>query len=137
MWSEGFIVPLYKKGSKNDVNNYRGVTLLSTFGKLFTKVINNRLNNWAENYHVYIESQAGFRQNMGTIDNICVLHGVINYLLNEKKRLYAVFVDFTKAFDYLVRDIIWYKLLKLGVRGKMINIIESMYVNVKSRIEIR
>ena len=54
MWSEGFIVPLYKKGSKNDVNNYRGITLLSTFGKLFTKVINNRLNNWADNYHVYM-----------------------------------------------------------------------------------
>ena len=60
---------------------------------------------------------------------------LIIYLM-KKKRLYAVFVDFTKAFDYLVRDIIWYKLLKLGVRGKMINIIKSMYVNVKSRIKL-
>ncbi|XP_052772033.1 uncharacterized protein LOC128211362 isoform X1 [Mya arenaria] len=135
-WSEGFIVPLHKKGDKNDTNNYRGITLLSTFGKLFTKVINNRLNCWAEKYHVYIEAQAGFRKNMGTVDNIFVLHGVINYLLENNKRLYAVFVDFTKAFDFLVRDVIWYKLLKLGIRGNMFNVIKSMYATVKSRIKM-
>ena len=46
-WSKGFIVPLHKKGDTDDVGNYRGITLLSTFGKLFTKVLNDRLNVWA------------------------------------------------------------------------------------------
>ena len=64
-WSEGLIVPIHKKGYINDVQNYRGITLLSTMGKLFTKLINCRLNKWAEDYHVYIEAQAGFRQQMG------------------------------------------------------------------------
>jgi hypothetical protein len=117
------------------VENYRGITLLSTMGKLFTKVLNNRLTYWAENYNVYIEAQAGFRKNMGTVDNIFVLHGVINHVLNTGKRLYAAFVDFTKAFDFVVRDIIWYKLLKLGVRGKILNVIQSIYENVKSKIK--
>ncbi len=54
-WSEGHIVPIHKKGDVNLVNNYRGVTLLSTIGKLFTRLLNNRLTNWAENYFVYIE----------------------------------------------------------------------------------
>lgn len=72
-WSEGFVVPLHKKGSLNDVNNYRGITLLSTLGKLFTRVLNNRLCTWAENYGVYIEAQAGFRTGMGTTDNVFVL----------------------------------------------------------------
>jgi len=49
--------------------------------------------------------------------------------------LYAAFVDFTKAFDYLVRDVIWYKLIKNGVRGKMLDIIKSMYENVRSRVK--
>ena len=49
-WSEGYIVPLHKKGSLNDVENYRGITLLSALGKLFTRVVNNRLSKWAENY---------------------------------------------------------------------------------------
>ena len=69
-WTEGYIIPLHKKGSVNDAENYRGITLLSTLGKLFTKVINNRLAKWAEEYSVLIEAQAGFRPGMGTTDNI-------------------------------------------------------------------
>ena len=85
-WSEGFIAPLHKKGDTDDVCKYRGITLLSTFGQLFTKVLNNRLNVWAEKYHVYIEAQAGFRQHMGTVDNIFVFHGLIThiYLITRK-----------------------------------------------------
>lgn len=60
-WSEGFIIPIFKKGDTNEVSNYRGITLLSTLGKLFTRILNNRLNAWAEEYNVYIEAQAGFR----------------------------------------------------------------------------
>ena len=47
-WSEGLIVPLHKKGELDDVSNYRDITLLSTLGKLFSKIINDRLNRWAE-----------------------------------------------------------------------------------------
>ena len=61
----------YIKGDTDDVGNYIGIhTLLSTFGRLFTKVLNDRLNVWAEQYHVYIEAQAGVRHHMGTVDNI-------------------------------------------------------------------
>ena len=134
-WTEGFIVPLHKKGDLNQVDNYRGITLLSTLSKLFTRILNNRLVGWAERYHIYVEAQSGFRKSMGTIDNIFILHGIINHLLNENKKLYVAFIDFTKAFDYVVRDILWYKLLKYGVRGKIINVLRSMYKNVQSRIK--
>ena len=76
-WSEGFIVPIFKKGDINEVSNYRGITLLSTLGKLFTRILNNRLNKWAEMYNVYIEAQAGFRKHMGTVDNIFVLFRIV------------------------------------------------------------
>ena len=72
---------------------------------------------------------------MGTIDNIFVLHNVIQHLLYKKKKLFVAFIDFTKAFDYVVRDILWYKLIKLGIRGKILNIIRSMYSIVKSRVK--
>ena len=77
-----------------------------------------------------MEAQLGFRKHMGTIDNNFVLHGI----LNENKKLYAAFIDFTKAFDYVVRENMWYKLLKTGTRGKIINVIKSMYDNIKSRV---
>ncbi|MCG7877024.1 MAG: reverse transcriptase family protein, partial [Candidatus Thiodiazotropha endolucinida] len=134
-WAEGFIIPVFKKGDKNDVSNYRGITLLSTVSKLFTRVLNNRLNDWAEQYNIYIEAQAGFRKCMGTVDNIFILNSLITHCLNHNERLYCAFIDFTKAFDFVVRDILWFKLLKIGVRGKILDIIKSMYKIVKSRVK--
>ena len=43
-WAAGEIVPIFKSGDKNNVNNYRGITLLSCLGKLFTRVLNNLFN---------------------------------------------------------------------------------------------
>ena len=134
-WSEGYIIPLHKKGSKSEVENYRGITLLSSLGKLFTRVLNNRLTDWAEKYFVLVEAQAGFRANMSTVDDVFVLHCLLTHVLNQGKKLYCAFVDFTKAFDYVVRDNLWHKMIKLGIRGKMLNIIKSMYAVVKTRVK--
>ena len=130
------LVPLHKKGPLDNINNFRGITLLSTLGKLFTRILNNRLTSWTEDFGVYIEAQAGFRAAMGTADNIFVLHGIINHLLNKGENHFCAFVDFTKAFDYVVHDIIWVKLIRLGVRGKILNVIRSMYSHVKSKIKV-
>lgn len=133
-WSEDYII--HKKGSINEVENFRGITLLSTLGKLFSRVINNRLSEWAEKYYILIEAQAGFRPGMGTVDNFFVLHGLITHFINRGKKLYCCFIDFTKAFDYVVRDNLWFKLVKLGLRGRILNIVKSMYKNVKSKVKM-
>ena len=104
-------------------------------GKLFTRILNTRLTNWAETYYVYIEAQAGFMSEMGTVDNVFVLHGLITHLINQGKKLYCAFVDFKKAFDFINRDIIWCKLIELVVRGNILNVIKSMYQNVKSKVK--
>lgn len=134
-WAEGYIIPLHKKGSINDVKNYRGITLLSTLGKLFTRILNNRLNNWAEKYRIYIDAQAGFRKNMSTVDNIFVLNGLITKAIGNHGKLFCAFIDFSKAFDYVVRENLWQKLIKSGVRGKMLDVIISMYQNIKSKVK--
>ncbi len=136
-WGEGHIVPIHKKGNIDIVNNYRGITLLSTVGKLFTRILNNRLTDWAEKYYVYVESQAGFRKNMSTVDHIFVLHGLISHVINKGCKLFCSFIDFSKAFDYIVRENMWYKLIKLGVRGKLLNVIKSMYANIKSSFYVK
>ena len=134
-WSEGYIIPLHKKGSRSEAENYRGITLLSSLGKLFTRVINNRLTDWSEKYYVLIEAQAGFRVNMSTVDDVFVLHSLFTLVLNQGSKLYCAFIDFTEAFDYVVRDNLWYKMIKLGIRGKILNFIKSMYSVVKSRVK--
>ena len=135
-WSECLIVPSHQKGDVNSVDNYRGITLLSSLGKLFTRVLNNRLTWSAEAYGVYIEAQAGFRPNYSTIDNLYNLNRIISHLINKGKKLYCAFLDFRKAFDYVDRNFLWSKLLKLGIRGEIFNIIHSMYKSVKSIVQV-
>ena len=70
---------------------------------------------------------------MSTSENIFVLHGIITHMINQGKKLYCSFIDFSKAFDYVERNSLWSKLIKLAIRGKMMTILKSMYSSVKSR----
>ena len=112
-----------EKDYKNEVTNYRGITLLSALGKVFTRILNNRLNSWAETYGVYVEAQSGFHKNMSTIDYIFKLKSLISHFLNRNEYLYCIFIEFAKAFDYVVRDVIWYKLLKLDYQVSICSLI--------------
>ena len=58
-------------------------------------------------------------------------------MLNTGKRLFCAFIDFSKAFGYVVRDTLWTKLIKLGIRGNILNIIKSFYSSVKSRVKMQ
>ena len=81
-------------------------------------MVNNRLSEWSEKYFVLLEAQSGFRANMSTVDDIYVLHGLISHILNHGKKICCAVIDLTKAFDYVVRENLWYKLIKLGLRIK-------------------
>lgn len=108
---------------------------MSTLGKLFTRVLNNRLTDWAECYGVYIEAQGGFRKGLGTAGSIFVLRNLTTWSLSHKQKLYCAFVDYAKAFDYVVRGNRWFTLLLSGVNGKMLRIIMNMYQKVSSCIK--
>ena len=100
---------------------------MASFSPVYS--INNRLNEWAEEYNVYVERQGGFRKGYRTTDNIFLYHNLINYCIDNKKTLYCAFIDYRKAFDSL-----WYKLVCIGIRGKMLLIVKSMYSSVKSSV---
>ena len=72
---------------------------------------------------------------MRTTDNIFILNNLIILCLNKNERLFCAFVNFAKAFDFIVRDVLWFKLIKLGVRGKLLDITKSIYTSVKSRVK--
>ena len=134
-WCVGSIIPIFKSGDKNDANNYRGITLISVVCKLFTKIMNSRLNKWAEKNAVLTEAQFGFRSNRSTTDCLFILHGLVEKMLSKGKKMYAVFIDYEKAFDYLDRGAIWAKLIKNGISSKCIRIFKSMYEKMK--LEVR
>ena len=99
-WCIGAIKPLYKKkGSIDNPDNYRGITLLSCLGKLFTSLINNRLNIYLEETNLLGIEQAGFRDGFSTLDHIFTLHCLIDLYLHKKKIIYCCFIYYRKAFD--------------------------------------
>ena len=134
-WAKGGIVPIHKSGDKSVANNYRGITLLSCLGKLFTRVMNTRMTKWADRYDKVNESQFGFRKGKGTTDCLFILHALIELLFSKGIRLYCCFIDYQKAYDYLDRAALWSKLLKSGMSSKAIRLFKDMYS--KMRLGIR
>jgi len=132
-WTIGLIRPLYKgKGSPNDSDNYRGITLLSCLGKLFTAVLNNRISKYLESNNLLGEEQAGFRSGYSTSDHIFTLYSIIKLYQQSKHRMYCAFIDYKKAFDLIDRASLWSKLLSHGIHGKITNAIKQLYQNAKS-----
>ena len=132
-WLTGIIVPIFKNvGEVTDVNNYRGITLLSCMGKLFTTLLNERLADFCEENEIIKEIQAGFRQGYSTVDHVFVIKSLIDLFLHRRKKLFCLYIDYRKAFDLVWRDGLWYKLLKEGVDGKIMRVIKNMYNNIKS-----
>ena len=129
-------MPLYKsKGSQDDPDNYRGITLLSCLGELFTACLSHRISNYMCKDEKLGFEQAGFRPEFSILDHVFTLHAIIEYYKNKKGRVYCAFVDYSKAFDRIDRTSLWVKLLKNGVNGKVLQVIHIMYKNVKSCVK--
>ena len=132
-WTIGLIRPIYKKkGNPDDPNNYRGITLLSCLGKLFTAVLNHRLNLYLEDFEKIGNEQAGFRNNHSTLDHIFTLHSLLELYLFGRERVYCAFIDYRKAFDIVDRTSLWNKLLLSEINGNFFKVINNIYTQAKS-----
>ena len=127
-WCVGIIIPIFKnKGDVKNPDNYRGITLLSCLGKLFTSILNHRITGYLERNSTIGEEQAGFRSGYSTTDHVFTLKCVIDIYLQQKKHLYCAFIDYKKAFDLIDRSSLWLKMLKSGVNGKVFTVIKNIY----------
>lgn len=135
-WTSVILCMLYKKGDKSDPLNYRGIALVNCVTKLFTDILNVRAYKWAERLKLIPEVQAGFRIFRGVLDNIYSLQSIIhNRLRLQGGKLYALFVDYRRAFDSVPHNSLWTKLGRLGLSSKYINILQSLYE--RATVQIR
>ena len=113
-WTRSVIVPLLKKGDATNLENYRGISLLSVVSKVFTSILNQRLYEWAEKEEKISEEQAGFRKHYSTVDHIFTLVSMIRSCLfgYQISKLYVAFIDYQKTFDTVYRDVLWKVLQK-------------------------
>jgi hypothetical protein len=135
-WGKGIIKPIFKnKGTRDKPEFYRGITILSCFGKLFTSLINRRLTKYLDFNGTIGQEQAGFRNDYSTVDHIFVLKTIIELYMYKRKKLYCLFVDYSTAFDKINRTILWKKLIHNGVNGKILHVVHNIYKNTKSCID--
>ena len=127
-WMISLITAIHKKGPKEDPDNYRGISLMSCLFKLFLTIINNRITTFAIEHNILSPNQLGFVQRNRTSDPHIILNNIVRkYCHNKKKKIFGCFVDFSKAFDSVPRDILLTKLLDRGINGKVFEIIRKIY----------
>ena len=97
---------LQKKGDRTECGNYRGISLLAAAGKIFARILLNRLSSHITT-EVVPETQCGFRSNRSTLDMIFCLRQLQEKCIEQDRPLYIVFVDFTNAFDTVGRTGLW------------------------------
>ena len=138
-WKDANIVTIYKKGDRTECGNYRGISLLSAAGKIFARILLNRLSSHITP-EVVPETQCGFRSNRSTVDMIFCLRELQEKCIEQDRPLYIVFVDLTNAFDTVGRTGLWQLLRKYGCPEKFITMIESLHtgmmVNVRNGGEV-
>ena len=119
-WTLEVIVILFKEGRKSNLNNYRGITLLSVLGKTSVGILNNRLWEVVNRFEILTESQTGFRKGYyRTTDHLFTLTTLIDhYTTKNKKSLFLCFIDFKKAFDKVDHELLWRKISNYGAGGK-------------------
>ena len=136
-WNLSYLVPVHKKGSRLDIQNYRGICLISCLGKLFAKILNTRLVNWLCTNNILSKQQLGFIKGNRTTDAHIIVHNLVQkYCYTNKKKIYSCFIDFEKAFDNISRNKLLLKMQKIGISGKFLTIISNMYSLDKVKIKI-
>ena len=102
IWLSGNIKKNYKNKGSKDPKNYRPITNISCLGNLFTSILNERLMKLSDEVNLICENQAVFRKGYSTIDNVLVLHTLMDLFKQLKK--HYIFIDFEKAFDKVWRE---------------------------------
>ena len=133
-WRDADIVPIPKKGDLSSCDNWRGISLLDVVGKLFARLLNDRLQSLAED--VLPDSQCGFRKGRGCTDMIFVARQLIEKSVEHASELYVLFVDQKKAYDSIPRSALRIVLQKLGVPPRMCGLVQSLHDGMEARVRV-
>ncbi len=124
------LVPIHKKGDKEEASNYRTIMVASIFAKVLGGLLEGKLSAWAEAHKKRAISQAGFRAHYNTLDHVLCLRVLGEQAKRLHRPLYCCFVDFSKAFDKVSRYKLWERMVTLGVPLELRIAIAKLYEQV-------
>lgn len=130
------VIPIFKAGDRCSMDNYRPISLLSTFSKIIEKIVANRLTIFLNNSNILSKWQFGFRRNHSTIHPMFHFTNFLSNAFNAKKHSLAIFCDLKKAFDCCDHSILLSKLAKYGIRDNALLWFKSYLSNRKQFVTI-
>jgi len=121
--------PIHKKGDKNEINNYRPLSLLTTISKILEIIMYKRLAQHFESNKFLTSAQFGFRKGFRIDDAVfSILNGTI-ILLDKQKHVGGIFCDLTRAFECVNHNILLHKLQYYGITGSSLSWFKSYLEN--------
>jgi hypothetical protein len=133
------LTPVPKQDVASDPSNknkYRGICSSSIFSRVLDRVLRARLDRVVEQLGVRAPTQCGFREAHGCLDAVFVLHHLINKARFQQKQLWVTFVDFTKAFDLVRRDLLLDRCRQLGIHGQFMDALVLLYDNIILKVAV-
>ena len=133
-WRDAELVPIPKKGDLSCCDNWRGIALLDVVGKVVGRLIQNRLQELAED--VLPESRCGFRRGRSCTDQIFAATQVVEKFYEHRTKGHLIFVDLKKAYNSVPRAALWKSLAVLGVPPVLINLLSSFHSDMSARVRV-
>ncbi len=124
-WKRAAIVALFKKGDKSACDNYRGISLLSVPGKVYTMLLYNRMKSAIDK--ALSEHQCGFRPGRGCVDQIFSVRRIMEMAGEFNRPLHVCFIDLKKAYDSVNRAAMWKILESMGVPQKLVDLLKDLH----------
>ena len=125
------VIPIYKSGETTLIKNYRPVSVLSVFSKIFERIIHVRLLDFLDQHNILSNSQFGFRKKHSTVSALSILIDKIYTGLNDGNITLGLYLDFSKAFDTIDHQILFKKLFHYGIRGIALDLLKDYFLNRK------
>ena len=128
LFKSSIVTPIYKAGDRSKISNYRPISVINNFSKIFEKCLKDRTVNYLQDNGVLSNKQFGFRNGLSTENAIFELVKQITNHLDNNKKCLAVFLDLAKAFDTVPHHILLNTLDSYGIRGTVLDVFKS-YLN--------
>ena len=123
------VIALHKGGSKTDVANYRPISLLTSFSKVFEKLMHHRLLEFLQMNGSLYDNQYGFRPGRSCEQALIDAQSYLLNNLSKKQVSLLLLIDFSKAFDMVDHKILLGKLAHYGIRGIALDWLQSYLSN--------
>ena len=130
------VLPLHKGDSMLSVGNYRPISLLPIFSKIFERLVYNRVIEFIDNNKILSELQFGFQKNKSTEQAVSTILSTLDEAKSRRDSSYCIFLDFAKAFDTVNHEILLKKLDHYGVSGVALDLLRSYLSNRTQQTEI-